>query len=94
VVFLLGCSTGLAELPFANFVSNARKLNASLVVGTLAPVSGHRAAAFVAEMLQALSAGKDKSFGQTFLEVRRRLLANGNGFALALVAYGDVDWIV
>ena len=94
VVFLLGCSTGLAELPFANFVSYARKLNASLVVGTLAPVSGHRAAAFVAEMLQALSAGKDKSFGQTFLEVRRRLLANGNGFALALVAYGDVDWIV
>jgi hypothetical protein len=94
VVFLLGCSTKLTELPFANFVSAARQLKASLVVGTLAPVSGHRAAQFVTQMLEALAAENNGSFGSTFLKVRRRLLASGNGFALALVAYGDVDWIV
>ncbi len=94
VVFLLGCSTNLVELPFANFVSYARKLNASLVVGTLSPVSGHRAAQFVAQMLEGLAAGADRSFGEAFLKVRRSLLAKGDGFALALVAYGDVDWIV
>jgi hypothetical protein len=94
VVFVLGCSTNLAELPFANFVSYARKLNASLVVGTLAPVSGHRATQFVAEMLKGLAEGRNGAFGAAFLKVRRQLLAEGNGFALALVAYGDVDWIV
>jgi hypothetical protein len=93
VVFLLGCSTGLTQIPFANFVSYVRKLEAALVVGTLSPVSGRRAAAFVTEMIGALAAG-NVSFGQAFLNVRRKLLASGNGFALTLIAYGDVDWTV
>jgi hypothetical protein len=91
VVFLLGCSTGLTELPFANFVSAFRHHGAALVIGTLSTIRGRRTVEFVEALLDAL-AGGNVSFGEAFLKVRRKLLAKGDAFALTLVSYGDSDW--
>jgi len=94
VVMLLGCSTQLPELRFLNFVSAFKACRASLVLGTLSTIRGRRAADFVRALLSALKEHQTdgKSFGDVFLETKRRLIAKGDGFALSLVAYGDVRW--
>jgi hypothetical protein len=94
VVLLLGCSTQLTDVPFLNFVEGFKRENAALVIGTLATIRGRRATAFVSGLLDALkaAAGSERTFGDVFLEARRRLLAGGDGFALSLTAYGDVGW--
>jgi hypothetical protein len=93
IVFLLGCSTALTELPFANFVSAFRQNGAALVIGTLGIIRGRRTVQFVEALLEALGGGST-SFGEAFLKVRRSLLATGDAFALTLVSYGDSDWTI
>lgn len=94
VVLLLGCSTQLTDVPFLNFVEAFKRERAALVIGTLATIRGRRAVAFVSELLAGLhaAAGSERTFGEVFLDTKRRLLANGDGFALSLTAYGDVGW--
>lgn len=94
VVFLLGCSTSLADVPFLNFVEAFKREKAALVIGTLAIIRGRRTVAFVSELLSGVrtAAGTNKTFGEVFLECKRKLLANGDGFVLSLTAYGDVGW--
>ncbi|MCM8596467.1 hypothetical protein [Accumulibacter sp.] len=96
VVLLLGCSTQLTDVPFLNFVEAFRREQAALVIGTLATIRGRRAIGFANALLAGLKAasGSQRSFGEVFLETRRRLLAEGDGFALSLTAYGDVGWRV
>lgn len=94
VVLLLGCSTQLTDVPFLNFVEAFKREQAALVIGTLATMRGRRAVAFVSELLNGLkaAAGSERTFGEVFLDSKRRLLANGDGFVLSLTAYGDVGW--
>ena len=94
VVLLLGCSTQLTDVPFLNFVEAFKREKAALVIGTLAIIRGRRAVAFVSALLDGLkaAAGSDRTFGDVFLETKRRLLADGDGFVLSLTAYGDVGW--
>ncbi|MCM8597777.1 MAG: hypothetical protein NFW04_03820 [Candidatus Accumulibacter sp.] len=94
VVLLLGCSTQLTDVPFLNFVEAFKRERAALVIGTLATMRGRRAVAFVSELLDGLkaAAGSERTFGEVFLDSKRRLLANGDGFVLSLTAYGDVGW--
>ena len=94
VVLLLGCSTQLTDVPFLNFVEAFKRERAALVVGTLATIRGRRTVAFVADLLDGLkaAAGSDRTFGDVFLDTKRRLLAGGDGFVLSLTAYGDVGW--
>jgi len=94
VVLLLGCSTQLTDVPFLNFVEAFKREKAALVVGTLATIRGRRTVAFVSALLEGLksAAGSERSFGDVFLETKRRLLAGGDGFVLSLTAYGDVGW--
>lgn len=94
VVLLLGCSTQLTEVPFLNFVEAFKRERAALVVGTLATIRGRRTVAFVGALLDGLkaAAGSERTFGDVFLETKRRLLADGDGFVLSLTAYGDVGW--
>ncbi len=96
VVLLLGCSTQVTDVPFLNFVEAFKRERAALVIGTLATIRGRRTVAFVADLLDRLKAasGSDRTFGDLFLETKRRLLANGDGFVLSLTAYGDVGWRV
>lgn len=94
VVLLLGCSTQLTEVPFLNFVEAFKREKAALVIGTLATIRGRRAVSFVSELLDGLkaAAGTQATFGDVFLETKRKLLAGGDGFVLSLTAYGDVGW--
>ena len=94
VVLLLGCSTQLTDVPFLNFVEAFKRENAALVIGTLATIRGRRTVAFVSDLLDGLksAAGSERTFGDVFLETKRKLLAGGDGFVMSLTAYGDVGW--
>lgn len=94
VVLLLGCSTQLTDVPFLNFVEAFKREKAALVIGTLATIRGRRTVAFVSALLDGLksAAGSNRSFGEVFLETKRKMLAGGDGFVLSLTAYGDVGW--
>jgi hypothetical protein len=35
---------------------------------------------------------RGRTFGEVFLDVKRATLASGDGFAMSLVAYGDMGW--
>ena len=94
VVFLMGCSTADPKVGFLNFVERFKRKQAALVVGTLSTISAQRAARFLAVALPIFKTAENsgRTFGEVFLEVKRAALANGDGFALSLVAYGDMSW--
>ncbi|MGQ0698813.1 MAG: hypothetical protein ACT4PZ_11300 [Panacagrimonas sp.] len=94
VVFLMGCSTADPKVGFLNFVERFKRKQAALVVGTLSTISAQRAARFLALALPMFNDPKNKGrmFGEVFLEVKRVALAKGDGFAMSLVAYGDMSW--
>jgi hypothetical protein len=95
LILLLGCSTTLPRVRFQSFVSEFRKLGASIVVGTLSLIRGRHATRFVREFVGALAkrAGtQDAVFGDVLLDAKRSMLAAGDPFALTLIAYGDADW--
>lgn len=97
VVFLLGCRTAESELlPYQNFARSFQLNNASIVVATLATVFGEHAAPvaneFIARLLDASNAGK--AFGEVLRDVRLAMFSHGYLMALALVAFGNADWIL
>lgn len=94
VVFLMGCSTADPKVGFLNFVERFKRKQAALVVGTLSTISAQRATRFLSLALPLFKAatGSGRTFGEVFLEVKRAELAQGDGFALSLVAYGDTGW--
>ena len=94
VVLLIGCSTSLTETPFLNFVEAFKRRHAALVIGTLATIRGRRAVAFVTALLAGMksAAGTERTFGEVFLETKRKLMADGDGFVMSLTAYGDTGW--
>lgn len=95
VVLLLGCRTGLTEVPLQNFVSLFQQSGAALVLGTLSTIRGRHAARFCAQLLAALKACGARpgaTFGDVLLEVKQKLLAEGDPFVLTLAAYGDAGW--
>jgi hypothetical protein len=94
VVFLLGCSTALNELPFLAFARKFATAGAVLVVGTLATVhatQAHRLATLLIREVDADPAAK-RSFDEALLAIRRELLAQGDPVALCLTAYGHSAW--
>lgn len=92
VVFLMTCSGVNPAVGFLNFVERFKLKQAALVVGTLSTISAQRAARFLELALPIFAANKGRPFGEVFLEVKRTALAKGDGFALSLVAYGDMNW--
>ena len=94
VVLLLGCSTTIAEGDLQSCVGRIKMKGASIVVGTLSTIRGRHATTFVNEFLSALEEARkqDTTFGDALLEVKQRMLAKGDPFALTLTAYGDADW--
>ena len=96
VVLLLGCDTADSSSELQSFVAQFRLQKASLVVGTICTVLGKRAPRVAGEIIRHLSRSADRkrptTAGAVLQAVRRDLLARGELTALALVAYGDVDW--
>ncbi len=93
VVLLLGCNTNTAEFPFLNFIKRFEDCGAAMVMGTITPVEANRTVDFVKGFIDAYVTAKESSptFGELLLEMRRQMLAAGDGYALSLLAYGDTD---
>ncbi|HUW14651.1 MAG TPA: hypothetical protein VM537_33330, partial [Anaerolineae bacterium] len=94
IVMLLGCNTQDTSMPFQSFSAQFRRQGAAVVLGTLTSVLGRHAAPIAAWFVHDLerAAAQEGFFGDAFLELRRRALADGLAMALCLVAYGDADW--
>ena len=50
--------------------------------------------AFVTALLSGMKSavGTERTFGEVFLETKRKLMADGDGFVMSLTAYGDTGW--
>lgn len=97
VVLLLGCETGVADVPFESYVAAFRRNQAAMVVSTLSKILGRHAVPVAEEFIRCLKQTAGHSpmpFGEIATGVRRNLVAKGFLIALALTAYGDADWLV
>ena len=94
LVLLLGCSTSFADLPFLNFVRRFHLKGAPVVVGTLSVVHATQARRLAQRLLDTALApdGQALRLDEALLKVRRGLLAEGNGVAFTLMAYGHSTW--
>jgi hypothetical protein len=93
VVLLLGCGTGVAKVEFQSVAARFADYGAAIVVSTSADIYGPRAVDLAADFVDAFAgAGKDETFGDIMLRVRRAALGAGNPMVLCLKAYGDADW--
>ena len=95
IVLLLGCSTGLADIPFHSFVVRFGEEGAAIVLCTLAVVLGRQAAPVAEQIIDGLcrrTKTGNACFGDVLLDVKRELVGKGMALALSLVAYGDADW--
>ncbi len=99
IVLLLGCETARADVPYASFIGRFRHAEASVVIGTLTPILGRHAAP-VAEALVARLEGLWKephravTIGDAMTAMRRDLLRASLPAGLAVVAFGDADWLL
>ncbi|MFP8779565.1 hypothetical protein [Hydrogenophaga sp. RWCD_12] len=94
LVLLLGCSTSFADLPFLNFVRRFHLKGAPAVVGTLSVVHATQAHR-IAQRLLALALAPEPQalrLDEALLQLRRDLLAEGNGVSFTLMAYGHSAW--
>lgn len=93
ILLLLGCETNTAEIPFLNFISRFMECHASMVMGTITSIDALRTVDFVMRFVDAIALANKHSltFGELLLETRRNMLADGDGYALSLLAYGDTN---
>jgi hypothetical protein len=98
VVMLLGCETALAgKVSYERFPSLFRVAGAPVVVATLTEVLGRHAAPVASRLVAELHrqcAAEPCGLGDMMLAGRRHLLAEGLLPVLAVVAFGDADWLV
>jgi len=96
VVFLLGCTTGVADDKLVSFVGRFRDQGAALVVGTITPVLGERSAAVVKAVVAKLAQKRTQParFGELMRDARRDLLSRGELTALCATSFGDASWLV
>jgi hypothetical protein len=95
IVMLLGCRTGLNDVPFSSFIGAFRRAKASVIVATMSTVRGRHMAPVAREAIDALvrcGAGPRTSVGEMIRNLRRRLVGKGLPVGLTLVAFGEVDW--
>ncbi len=94
-VLLFGCNTANAAVTYQDYVKQLRCAGAPLVVGTVTYVLGPQAARVATEFATQLWAHKGSArVGEVVRKVRENMLRSDNLMALALVAYGDTDWLI
>ena len=96
IVFVLGCTTGVADQELVSFAGRFRDQGAALVVGTITPVAGERSAAVVKAVIAKLAQKRAEParFGELMRDVRRDLLSQGELTALCTTSFGDASWLV
>jgi hypothetical protein len=102
IVLLLGCDTAVERNQFRSFVAQFLDRGAALVVGTITPVLGEHAAPVAQALIDAIASGlapdaatpgdRATTFGDLMLDLRRRLLVDGELTALSVTSFGDADW--
>jgi hypothetical protein len=98
ITALLGCETAAAgRVSYERFPGLFRRAGAEVVFATLTEVLGRHAAplagALAEEIADAWRRGPVAA-GEVLLRLRRRSLAEGTPAVLAIVAYGDADWLL
>lgn len=91
VMLLLGCDTDIAEIPFLNFIKRFKDCGTAMVMGTITQIGTRRTVGFVERFAAAAESARYATFGELLLQIRRGMLADGDGYALSLLAYGDSD---
>jgi hypothetical protein len=97
LVILLGCETAAKDTSIFELPPKFTDGGAAVVLGTITKVLGRHAAPvagrIVAELARRAATG-DVYITDAVRDVRRALLAEGQPFGLALVAYADGEWIL
>jgi hypothetical protein len=96
IVFLFGCTTGVADDKLVSFVGRFRDQGAAVVVGTITPVLGERSAAVLQAVVAKLVQKRTRParFGELMRDARRDLLSRGELTALCATSFGDASWRV
>ena len=97
VVFLLGCNTGDPDIAFEGAVDKFQMYDASIIVSAITGVLGRHASIIAVEFLKKMeefSKSSSYTFGEVVLSARRELLLQGVPVVLAVVSYGDADWLL
>jgi hypothetical protein len=97
IVILLGCSTAAGQITYEEFPARFRMAGAAIVLGTLTKVLGRNAAPVAKQLVETmteLTKQESQTFGDVMLKLRRRMLLGGVATVLAVVAYGDADWLL
>jgi hypothetical protein len=99
MVILLGCDTADPSVAYASFPTRFRLAGAKIVVGTLTPILGRHAAPVAEALLDDLrgiwgTRSEGATLGEVMAGLRRRFMERGLPVGLALIAYGDADWIL
>ncbi|MFK4222266.1 hypothetical protein [Streptomyces sp. NPDC019890] len=98
VILLLGCATADGPTPFSNASTALLDDGAPGVVATAVPVLGQHivpvGVRLLTELRAAASGTSGSPLGEALLRARRKLLTSGDACVLALVGFGDTDWVV
>jgi hypothetical protein len=99
IVVLLGCETASTKVHYASFVARFRTAEAAVVIGTLTLVLGRHAALVADILVEQLEQYWSEPFrtttvGDVVTDIRRRLMQRGLPVGLAVVAFGDADWLL
>jgi hypothetical protein len=99
IVILLGCDTADPSIGYVSFPTRFRLAGAEIVVGTLTPVLGRHAAPVARTLIEDLHEiwamnHEGATLGEAIAHVRRRFMERGLPVGLALIAYGDADWVL
>jgi len=98
VTALLGCETAAAgRVSYERFPGLFRRAGAEVVFATLTEVLGRHAAPLAAALAEEIADAWRRGpvpAGEVLVRMRRRVLAAGMPAVLAIVAYGDADWLL
>jgi hypothetical protein len=99
IVILLGCDTADPSIAYTSFPTRFRLAGAKIVIGTLTPILGRHAAPVARALIDDLRGiwglrGEDATLGEVMAGLRRRFMERGLPVGLALIAYGDADWVL
>lgn len=98
IVALLGCETACpGEISYEDFPGVLRVAGAPIVIATLTEVLGRHAAPTAVGLIRelyAIPAQEPQGLGEVMVRLRRKLLREGLLPVLALVAFGDADWLI
>jgi hypothetical protein len=97
IVFLLGCNTANADIPWQSSAAQFRRQGAAVVIGTLAETLGRQTgpmARLLADLLWGTDAVRAPTLGEIMLTVRRRLVDSGSTLGMSLVAFGHASWLL